>query len=190
MEKIKNLKNIILFSQIILTLSGTVLAIVLFLRTLNAPSLLGVCGSIAYLISYLAIIFYTIKNYNKKENIYFQGVIYAYAAVIGIQILQSGNYISEYGLTQNVAILINCCNLISFANIIKFADNLNTKKIALSYIIIAVALKLIIEICLIIKMIAFIKLIHVFMSLSIPILGITIIVAYVYRIKRLSDIKN
>ena len=187
MEKVKNekFKNFILFVQIILTLFGTVLAVVLLFKTLETPTLLGVLGAISYLVSYLAIIFYTIKNYNKKENIYFQGVIYAYAAVIGIQILQAGNYISDYGLTQNIAILINCFNLISFANIIKFADNLNTKKIALAYIIIAVILKLIVEISLIIKMFAFVQLIHILMSLSIPILGITIIVAYIEKQKRL-----
>lgn len=94
---------------------------------------------------------------------------------------------SDYGLTQNVAILINCFNLISFANVIKFADNLNSKEIALAYMIIAVALKLVAEISLIVKMFAFIQLIHILMSLSIPILGITIIVAYIYRVKRLSQ---
>lgn len=186
MEKNKKLKNVILFVQIILTLFGTVLSVILLFKTLETPTLLGVLGAISYFISYLAIIFYTIKNYNKKENIYFQGVIYAYAAVIGIQILQSGNYISDYGLAQNIAIIINCCNLISFANIIKFADTLDTPKIALAYIIIAVILKLLVEICLIIKMLAFIQLIHILMSLSIPILGITIIVAYIEKQKRLN----
>lgn len=184
MRKDTKIKNIILFIQIVLTVLGTVLAVVLFVKSLETPSSLGVLGSITYLVTYISIIFYTIKNYKRKENIYFQGVIYAYASVIGIQILQAGNYISEYGLPQNIAVLINCCNIISFANIIKFADNLNSKKIALSYMIIAVVLKLIVEVCLIIKMFAFIQVIHIFMSLSIPILGITIIVAYIYRIKR------
>lgn len=186
MNEDKNIKNIILFIQIILTLFGTFLAVVLLFQTLKTPTLLGVLGSVVYIITYIAIIFYTVKNFNKKENIYFQGVIYAYASVLGIQVLQSGNFISDYGLTQNIAILINCFNLISFANIIKFADNLNSPKIALSYIIIAVILKLIVEICLIVKMFAFIQLIHIMMSLSIPILGITIIVAYIYRVRRLS----
>ena len=186
MEKEKIIKNIILFVQIILTLFGTGLAVVLLLGALKTPSLLGVLGSITYLITHIAIIWYTIKNYNKKENIYFQGVIYAYASVLGIQILQAGNFVSDYGLTQNLTIFINCCNLISFANIIKFADNLDNKKVALSYIVIAVILKLVAELCLIVKMFAFIQFIHILMSLSIPILGITIIVAYIYRIKRLA----
>lgn len=186
MEKEKIIKNIILFAQIILTLFGTGLAVVLLLGALKTPSLLGVLGSITFLITYIAIIWYTIKNYNKKENIYFQGVIYAYASVLGIQILQAGNFVSDYGLTQNLTIFINCCNLISFANIIKFADNLDNKKVALSYIVIAVILKLVAELCLIVKMFAFIQFIHILMSLSIPILGITIIVAYIYRIKRLA----
>ena len=190
MNKEKNIQNIVFAILIILTLFGTVLSIVLLLETLKTPSLLGALGSIAYLITHLAIIFYTTKNYNKNENIYFQGVIYAYAAVLGIQILQSGNYISEYGLTQNVAIAINCFNLISFANVIKFADNLDSKEIALSYMTIAILLKLGVEIFLIVKMFAFIQLIHIFMSLSIPILGITIILAYIYRLKRLRKKQN
>ncbi|MBQ9314142.1 MAG: hypothetical protein IJ220_03955 [Clostridia bacterium] len=185
MNKEKNLKNFVLLVQIILTLCGTILSVVLLFRELKTPSLLGILGSATHLVTYLAIILYTIKNYHKEDNIYFQGVIYAYAAVMGIQILQAGNYISDFGLSPNNVLLINCCNLICFANIIKFADNLDSQKIALSYISIAVVLKLIIEICLIVRMFAFIQLIHVLMSLSIPILGITIIVAYVYRMKRM-----
>lgn len=186
MNKEKNLQNVVLGLQIILTLAGTVLSVVLLWKAMESPTLLGVLGAVTSLITYLAMILYTSKNYQKKENIYFQGVIYAYAAVIGLQILQAGNYISDYGLTPNIALLINCCNLISFANIIKFADTLDDKKIALSYMTIAVLLKLIIEICLIVKMFAFIQLIHIFMSLAIPLLGITIIVAYIYRTKRLN----
>lgn len=185
MEKDKNIKKLVLGIDIVLTLFGTVLSIVLLFQTLKTPSLLGVLGSILYLITYIAIIIYSIKNYHKKENIYFQWVIYAYAAVLGIQILQSGNYISDFGLTQNMAILINCCNLISFANTIKFADCLDSPKIALSYIIIAVLLKLIAEVYLIVKMFAFIQFIHIMMSLSIPILGLIIIVTYICRNKRL-----
>ena len=184
MKENNNKKYIILISQILLTIFGSILSIVLFFKTLESPSILGVVGSISYVLAYLSIIFYTINNYNKKDDFYFQVVIYNYAAVLGIQILQSGNYISNYGLDENTAILINCFNLISFANVIKFADNLNNIKKAFSYIIIAVILKLLVEIYLIIKMIDLIELIHIFMSLSIPILGLTIIICYIYRIKR------
>lgn len=189
MKNVK-MKNFILFIQMALTLFGTILAVVLLFRELQAPSFLGVIGSIAYLVTYLSVIVYTVFNYNKKENIYFQGVIYAYAALIGIQILQSGNYISDYGLAPNVALFINCLNLIIFANIIKFADKLDSKKIAISYMIVAVLLKLGIEISLIIKMIAFVQIIHILMSLAIPILGITILIAYISRLDRLDSEKN
>lgn len=180
--------KLILSIQFCLTLFGTVLAVVLFIRTLKDPTLLGVLSSIVYLVAYMALVFYAIKTYNKKDNIYFQGVIYAYAALLGIQILQSGNYISEFGLPQNIALIINCFNIISFANVIKFSDYLDVRKTALGYIVIAVAIKLIIEIYLIVKMLAFIQIIHILMSLSIPILGITIIVAYINRLKRINKI--
>lgn len=182
MERLKN--KFILSVQFVLTIFGTILAVVLLVRALKAPSILGVLGSIIYLVAYLALIFYAIKTYRKKDNIYFQGVIYAYAALLGVQILQSGNFISEYGLPQNIAIIINCFNIISFANVVKFSDSLDGKKNALAYIIIAVAIKLIVEICLIIKMFEFVQSIHILSSLSIPILGTIIIVAYINRMKR------
>lgn len=182
--------KLILCVQFCLTLFGTVLAVVLMYRTLKEPTLLGVLGSIVYLVAYLALVFYATKTYSKNDNIYFQGVIYAYAAVLGIQILQSGNYISEFGLPQNIALIINCFNIISFANVVKFSDFLDVKKTALAYIIIAVVIKFMIEIYLIAKMFAFIQMIHILMSLSIPILGITIIVAYVERMKRLNKNQN
>ena len=187
----KNFKiKLILSIQLLLTLFGTGLAVVMLIRAFKAPTPLGVLSSIVYLVAYLALVFYAIKTYSKKENTYFQGVIYAYAALLGIQILQSGNYISEFGLPQNIALIINCFNIISFANVIKFSDFLNVRKTALGYIIIAVVIKLIIEIYLIIKMFAFIQLIHILMSLSIPILGITIIIAYINRLKRINESKQ
>ena len=131
--------------------------------------------------AYLFIIGYATVNYNKEENIYFQILIYIYAALLGIQILQAGNYISEFGFSAGMVLIINCCNLISFANTIKFADKLDNKKMALAYMWIAVILKTIIEILLIISMFKYIQPIHILISLSIPILGIIIIVAYLHR---------
>ena len=187
----KNVKiSLALIIQFFLTVFGTILAIVLLFRAFKAPTLLGVVASVVYLVAYLALVFYALKTYSKKENIYFQGVIYAYAALLGIQILQSGNFISDYGLPQNIAIILNCLNIICFANVIKFADNLNSKEIALAYIGIAVALKLVIETCLIVKMFAFIQMIHILMSLSVPILGVTIIFAYIERIQRINETKK
>ena len=186
MENNKSNKSIVLFMDFILTVFGTVLAIVLLVMAIKSPSILGVLGSITYFITYIFIIMYATRNYTKSEDIFFKSVLYSYASVLGIQILQAGHYISDYGLTENVALVINCCNLISFANIIKSSDNLKCKKIALSYIVIAVVLKLIVEISLIIKMICFIQFIHILMSLSIPILGLTIIIAYICRVKRIN----
>lgn len=98
-------------------------------------------------------------------------------AVLGIHILQSGKFISNYGLPNNVVVIINFFNILCFANVIKFSDLLDVCKVALSYIIIGVVIKFIIEIFLIVEMIEFIQIIHVLMSLSIPNLGITSITA-------------
>lgn len=188
MEKLKI--KFILSVQSCLTLFGTGLALVLLVRAFKEPTLFGILSSIVYLVTHLALLLYATKTYNEKNKIYFQGVIYAYAALLGIQILQSGNFISDYGLPKNIAIVINCFNIISFANVIKFSDFLDNKKIALPYIIISVFIKLMIELYLIVKMFAIIQMIHILMSLSIPILGITIIVAYINRLNRLNESKN
>ena len=188
MEKLK--MKLILGVQLCFTFFGTVLSLVLLVRAFKNPTLFGVLSSIVYLITHIALIVYAAKTYNENNNIYFQGVIYAYAALLGIQILQSGNFISDYGLSKNVAMIINCFNIICFANIVKFSDFLDNKKVALSYSIIAVFIKFMMEFYLIIKMLAFIQMIHVLMSLSIPILGITIIIAYINRTNRLNESKN
>ena len=168
--------------QICLTILGTVLAVVLLFRTLKEPTLLSLLSSIIYLVAYLGLVLLAMKTNSKEENMYLKGVIYAYAALLGIQILQSGNFISQYGLTENLVIVINCFNIISFANVVKFSDFLDDVQTALAYIIIAVVIKLMIEICLIIKMFAFVQVIHILMSLSIPILGLTIIMVYINKV--------
>lgn len=180
--------KIILGLEIVLTVFGCFLAGILLYRTITMDlSILGLMASLVYLLSYVVLVFYTTKNYKKEGIRHFQYVIYVYAALLGIQILQAGNFISDYGLSKELVLIINCCNLISFANVIKFAHVLNSKKQALWYMWIAVGLKLAIEVYLIVKMFAFIKLIHILLSLSVPILGITIIVAYLNREKRLYE---
>ena len=94
------------------------------------------------------------------------------------------NYLIEKGVSPE-DIIVEDKSKNTFQNM-KFSK----KKIALTYMIIAVILKLTVEICLIVKMLAFVQMIHILMSLSIPILGITIIVAYIYRIKRLNEYKD
>lgn len=71
MKNDKNVKKIILLLQIILTLFGTALAIMLLFMSFKKPSLLGILGSVTYLITHLAIIVYTAKNYNKKRKYLF-----------------------------------------------------------------------------------------------------------------------
>jgi len=175
----------ILNFQSILTIFGTILSVILLVRELKAPSILGLLSSTVYVVVHLLLIVYAVEKYHEKDNIYFQVVIYAYSALLGIQVLQAGNYISGFGLSQGITIIINILNLISFANTIKFSDFLDNKRVALAYFMISILIKFIIEICLIVKMFAYIQMIHILMSLSIPILGVTIMAAYINRMNRL-----
>ena len=184
MEKygLKKTNAIILFIQMLLTIGGTVLAWVMLVRTLSsAHTALDVLGNVVSLLAYLGLILYAVRNYSKKGDLYFQGVIYAFAAVVGVQILQNGMFISDYGLSESAALFISIVDIIVFGNAIKFADSLNNKTTALCYIGIGTALKLGAELYLIILMANYIQFIHILLALSVPIMGITLIVTYLTR---------
>ena len=91
------------------------------------------------------------------------------------------------GLSEGVLLFINVANLIAFANVIKFADMLENKKIAIAYLVIAVLLKLAAELVLIVLFINTVQLHQVLMSLSVPLVGTTLLVAYLSRTARLAN---
>ena len=80
--------------------------------------------------------------------------------------------------------MINTFNLIAFANAIMFSCKLDEKKTAIGYLTMAVILKLIGELILIIKMWEHINFSIVLLSLSVPVLGITILLAYLMYYER------
>lgn len=184
----KTLKDkLVLLSETILTVLGFILAWMLLYRTIKTDlSVLSLLVSNTYLFAYLVLMIYATNSYKKEGDIYFKFVIYSYVALLGVQILQAGNFISNYGLDENIVLIINICNLFCYAGFIKFADSLNVRKVALIYGWITVLIKFGIELGLIISMFAYIKLIHIITSLSVPILGATIMLAYINREKRLS----
>ncbi|MBQ9067599.1 MAG: hypothetical protein IJ131_00860 [Eggerthellaceae bacterium] len=91
------------------------------------------------------------------------------------------------GLSEGVLLFINVANLIAFANVIKFADMLENKKIAIAYLVIAVLLKLAAELVLIVLFINTVQLHQVLMSLSVPLVGTTLLVVYLSRTARLAN---
>lgn len=187
-EKIISQKNnryyLFMFVQMVVSLCGTVLGVMMLVRTLSSSfTASNLIIDIVFLAGFVILVLYGITNYKKDGDIYFQIVIYGFAAILGVQILQNGMFISNYGLSASSAMLINIANLIAFGNAVKFADHLGKKKIALSYICIAVAVKLLGELYLIILMRQNIQLIHILLSLSVPFMGIVIILTYLNRYK-------
>ena len=176
---------VVLFIQMLLTIGGTVLAVVMLIQTLSStPSALGLMMDIVYLLAHLGFILYAVRNHKREGEVYFQGVIYAFAAVIGIQILQNGMFIQDFGLSPTASMFINIVDIIVFGNAIKFADSLDHKKAALCYIGIATVLKLGAELYLVALMARYIQFIHVLLALSVPIMGVTLIVTYLTRCYR------
>lgn len=183
-KKKNNRYYLFMFVQMVVSLCGTVLGVMMLVRTLSSSfTASDLIIDIVYLAGFVILVLYGITNYKKDGDIYFQIVIYGFAAILGVQILQNGMFISNYGLSASSAMLINIANLIAFGNAVKFADHLGKKKIALSYICIAVAVKLLGELYLIILMRQNIQLIHILLSLSVPFMGIVIILTYLNRYK-------
>lgn len=172
----------------VFTVLGTALAIYNCVTTFaNAPTILSGLFAITHLISYLAIIGYAFVALKQTHTLPFQLTIYAYAALLGIQILQNGQFMPNMGLSEGVLLFINVANLIAFANVIKFADMLENKKIAIAYLVIAVLLKLAAELVLIVLFINTVQLHQVLMALSVPLVGTTLLVAYLSRTARLAN---
>lgn len=183
-KKKNNRYYLFMFVQMVVSLCGTVLGVMMLVRTLSSSfTASNLIIDIVYLAGFVILVLYGITNYKKDGDIYFQIVIYGFAAILGVQILQNGMFILNYGLSSSSVMLINIANLIAFGNAVKFADHLGKKKIALSYICIAVAVKLLGELYLIILMRQNIQLIHILLSLSVPFMGIVIILTYLNRYK-------
>lgn len=184
-QKKKNSRYyLFMFVQMVVSLCGTVLGVMMLVRNLSSSfTASNLIIDTVYLAGFVILVLYGITNYKKDGDIYFQIVIYGFAAILGVQILQNGMFITNYGLSASSAMLINIANLIAFGNAVKFADHLGKKKIALSYICIAVAVKLLGELYLIILMRQNIQLIHILLSLSVPFMGIVIILTYLNRYK-------
>ena len=164
---------------ILLSFCGTVLCAWNLIRTFQAPlTLLGVLSNTIQFLAYLAMLIYVLFTNRLKGTAPFQGVVLAFAALLGIQLLQSGQAITGYGLSENLTLMINAFNLIAFANAIMFSCKLDEKKIAVGYLTMAVILKLIGELILIIKLWEHINPGIILISLSVPVLGIIILLAY------------
>ena len=170
---------------LVLNIAGLVLGVVKLVQMFQQPlTLLAVFSNVIYFLSHLALLIYVLWNYDKEGDAYYLGVVYAYAALLGIQLLQSGQAIASYGLSESMTLMINVFNLIAFANVIMFASRLHQSKTAMGYLFVAALLKLIGEMILIVKMWAHITPYIAIVSLSVPVLGFTILGTYLARLQR------
>lgn len=175
----------LLIVQIVLTVVGTALAIHTFVDTMTGEkTILGVLFAISYLASFAALFLYACVAYKNLSDFPFHLVIYAYAALLGIQILQNGQFLSGPDLGEGLVLFINVANLVAFANVIKFADKLSDRKLAIAYLVLSVLLKLAAELVLIVVFIDQVNVLQVLKALSVPILGVTLLVVYLSRLER------
>ena len=169
---------------VLLSVCGTAISVWNLIRTFQGTlTVMGVLQSVIQVLAHLAILGYVLYTNRMEGETPFLGVVYAYAALLGIQLLQSGQMISGFGLSQELTMMINIFNLIAFANVIMFANKLDRKKASIGYMAAAAILKLAGELILIFRMLEFINFSVILISLSVPILGLTILFAYLYYIQ-------
>ena len=177
----KKPNKVIFIIQAIFTIIGAASSLLMLKRVLvSNPDVLTLLSSILFVIDYLFIIVYSLYNY-KKDDAHYKIAVYAYAALLGIEILYSGKFMQGFGLGDLETLIVNACNLFCFASVIKFAENLSDRKKALVSMAASVLVKFLVEFWLIFKMLQNIQLIHVITALSIPILGTTILLSFTYR---------
>ncbi len=169
---------------VVLSVCGTAISVWNLIRTFQGTlTVMGVLQSVIQVLAHLAILGYVLYTNRMEGETSFLGVVYAYAALLGIQLLQSGQMISGFGLSQELTMMINIFNLIAFANVIMFANKLDRKKASIGYMAAAAILKLAGELILIFRMLEFINFSVILISLSVPVLGLTILFAYLVYIQ-------
>lgn len=169
---------------IVLSVCGTAISVWNLIRTFQGTlTVMGVLQSVIQVLAHLAILGYVLYTNRMEGETPFLGVVYAYAALLGIQVLQSGQMISGFGLSNELTMMINIFNLVAFADVIMFANKLDRKKASIGYMASAAILKLAGELILIFKMLEFINFSVILISLSVPVLGLTILFAYLVYIQ-------
>lgn len=180
----------IYLAMILVSVCGTAISVWNVIHTFQGtPTALGVLSCVIQLLGALAILVYAFYTSRIEGSTPFLGVVFAYAAVLGIQLLQSGQAIGEYGLSEGLTLMINAFNLIAFANVIMFANKLGQKTISIGYLALAVILKLAGELALIIKLWEFVNFGIILVSLSVPILGLAILFAYLTYFQKINALK-
>lgn len=173
---------------VLLSVCGTAISVWNLIRTFQGTlTVMGVLQSVIQVLAHLAILGYVLYTNRMEGDTPFLGVVYAYAALLGIQVLQSGQMISGFGLSKELTMMINIFNLVAFADVIMFANKLDRKKASIGYIASAAILKLAGELILIFKMLEFIDFGVILISLSVPVLGLTILFAYLVYIQSDQD---
>ncbi|MBR0266076.1 MAG: hypothetical protein IJQ71_01425 [Clostridia bacterium] len=173
---------------VLLSVCGTAISVWNLIRTFQGTlTVMGVLQSVIQVLAHLAILGYVLYTNRMEGETPFLGVVYAYAALLGIQLLQSGQMISGFGLSKELTMMINIFNLIAFADVIMFANKLDRKKASIGYMASAAILKLAGELILIFKMLEFINFGVILISLSVPVLGLTILFAYLVYIQSEPD---
>lgn len=173
---------------VLLSVCGTAISVWNLIRTFQGTlTVMGVLQSVIQVLAHLAILGYVLYTNRMEGDTPFLGVVYAYAALLGIQVLQSGQMISGFGLSKELTMMINIFNLVAFADVIMFANKLDRKKASVGYMASAAILKLAGELILIFKMLEFIDFGVILISLSVPVLGLTILFAYLVYIQSDQD---
>ena len=98
---------------VLFSVCGTAISVWNLIRTFQGTlTVMGVLQSVIQLLAHLSILGYVLYTNRMEGAGSFLGVVYAYAALLGIQLLQSGQMIDQFGLSKELTMMINIFNLI------------------------------------------------------------------------------
>ena len=174
---VKKPSKFLLALQAVIVIVGIIASIAVIC---TASASRAIAGAIVCILVDLYVVYYGFIGYKKGSNVAFKGLIYVYAALLGLLLLPT--LIGNSNLPVAIQLLIFVGNLIAFANVIKFSDYLDKPNKAIPYLAIAVGIKLVIAIFIAISSREVTTLPLTLVNFQIPLIGGTILVSYCNRI--------
>ena len=177
----KKPKKVFLGIQSVLTIIGAVSSLLMLRRLLiNQADLLTILNTVFFLGVFAYIVVYGLHLYKKGDK-YFIHALNAYASLLGLGLVYSSYFVHEMGLSQGQLLFIIIANLIAFGNTTKAGALLDNKKECVFYLAFANGAKFVAELYQIYLSLPNVQLLQILTSLSVPVLGTTVLVAYYNR---------
>ena len=179
--KMEKPKKVFLVIQSVLTIIGAISSVLMLRRIIvDKVDLLSILNTVFFLGVFVYIMVYGLHLYKKGDK-FFIHALNAYASLLGLGLVYSSYFVHEMGLSQGKVLLIIIFNLIAFGNTTKAGALLDNKKECVFYLAFANGAKFAVELYQIFISLPNADVLQILTSLSVPVLGTTVLIAYFNR---------